>query len=69
VGVTSLMLTKLDEAPGAGAVLTAARRIKLPVSYFTTGQDVPDDIEAASAARAARMVLGHEDLFFRRPAA
>lgn len=69
VGVTALMLTKLDEAPGAGAVLTAARRIRLPVSYFTTGQDVPDDIEPASAARAARLILGQEDLFLRRPAA
>jgi flagellar biosynthesis protein FlhF len=69
VGVTSLLLTKLDEAPGVGAVLSAANRIKLPISYFTTGQDVPDDIEAASPARAVRLILGQEDLFRRRPAA
>ncbi len=69
VGVTSLLLTKLDEAPGIGAVLSAAKRIQLPISYFTTGQDVPDEIEAASAARAARLILGQEDLFRRRSAA
>jgi flagellar biosynthesis protein FlhF len=69
VGVTSLLLTKLDEAPGIGAVLSAAHRIQLPISYFTTGQDVPDDIEPASAARAARLILGQEDLFRRRSAA
>ena len=68
VGVTSLLLTKLDEAPGIGAVLSAAKRIQLPISYFTTGQDVPDDIEAASAVRAARLILGQEDLFRRRHA-
>ncbi|MBL8851025.1 MAG: flagellar biosynthesis protein FlhF [Planctomycetaceae bacterium] len=57
VGVTSLLLTKLDEVAGAGAILTAARRIALPISYLTTGQDVPDDIEAASTPRLARLVL------------
>jgi flagellar biosynthesis protein FlhF len=69
VGLTALLLTKLDEAPGLGAVLSAAHRIRLPISYFTTGQDVPDDIEAASAARAARLILGQETLFRRRSAA
>lgn len=58
VGVTSLLLTKLDEAAGAGAILSAAKRIQLPISYLTTGQDVPDDIEAASTSRLARLVLG-----------
>jgi flagellar biosynthesis protein FlhF len=50
-------------------VLSAAHRIRLPISYFTTGQDVPDDIEAASATRAARLILGQETLFRRRSAA
>jgi len=58
VGVTSLLLTKLDEVAGAGAILSVARRIPLPISYLTTGQDVPDDIEAASTPRLARLVLG-----------
>lgn len=60
VGVTSMLLTKLDEAAGPGAILSAARRIQLPISYLTTGQDVPDDIEAADAARAAQLVLNTE---------
>src|SRR5712691_746866 len=42
---TALILTKLDEAAGMGSLLTAARKLPLPVSYLTTGQDVPDDIE------------------------
>lgn len=63
VGVTSTILTKLDEATGMGSLLSAARNIPLPVSYLTTGQDVPDDIEPARAGRMARLVLGQENLF------
>lgn len=57
VGVTSLLLTKLDEAAGAGSILSAARRIALPISYLTNGQDVPDDIEPASTPHVARLIL------------
>ena len=59
-GATSLVLTKLDEALGMGALASVARRIPLPISYLTTGQDVPNDIEPASARRVARLVLGDE---------
>ncbi len=59
---TALILTKLDEAAGMGSLLTAARKLPLPVSYLTTGQDVPDDIETAHASRMARLVLGQEKL-------
>jgi flagellar biosynthesis protein FlhF len=59
---TRLLLTKLDEAAGMGALYSAARGIDLPLSYVTTGQDVPDDIERAAAGRCARLVLGLEDL-------
>jgi flagellar biosynthesis protein FlhF len=64
VGPTAVLLTKLDEAPGAGAALSAARRAALPVSYVTTGQDVPDDIEAADAGRLAQLILGEDTLEF-----
>jgi flagellar biosynthesis protein FlhF len=59
---TAMILTKLDEAAGMGSLLTAARKLPLPVSYLTTGQDVPDDIESANASRMARLVLGQEKL-------
>ena len=62
VNTTALILTKLDEAAGMGSLLTAARKLPLPVSYLTTGQDVPDDIECANASRMARLVLGQEKL-------
>jgi flagellar biosynthesis protein FlhF len=68
-GTTAMILTKLDEAVGMGSLLSVARRVPLPVSYLTTGQDVPDDIELASARRVARLVLGEESLFGRRKSA
>ncbi|MEO1995355.1 MAG: flagellar GTP-binding protein, partial [Planctomycetaceae bacterium] len=60
---TSMILTKLDEAAGMGALLSVSRNVPLPVSYLTTGQDVPDDIEPADATRVARLILGQDRLF------
>jgi flagellar biosynthesis protein FlhF len=63
VNPTSLILTKLDEAAGVGSLLSISRDVKLPFSYLTTGQDVPEDIEPANASRVARLVLGEDRLF------
>jgi flagellar biosynthesis protein FlhF len=60
VGTTALILTKLDEAPSLGHVLALLRSSRLPVSYLTNGQNVPDDIETAEAARMAGLILGTE---------
>ena len=62
VGTSSLVLTKLDEAHELGVMLNLARRVGLPISYLTTGQDVPDDIEPAETQRMARLVLGQDRL-------
>jgi flagellar biosynthesis protein FlhF len=60
VGTNRLILTKLDEATGLGNLLPVLRSSKLPLSYLTNGQNVPDDIETADAGRVARLVLGME---------
>jgi len=65
-GTTAMILTKLDEAAGLGTLISAARAIPLPISYLTTGQDVPDDIESAQAGRVARLALGRERISTRR---
>jgi len=57
VGTTALLLTKLDEATTLGSVLPLIRSSKLPLSYLTNGQNVPDDIETADPRRLARLVL------------
>jgi len=60
VGATALVLTKLDEATGLGNLLPVLRTSKLPLSYLTDGQNVPDDIEVADRRKLARGVLGME---------
>ncbi|MES2792705.1 MAG: flagellar biosynthesis protein FlhF [Planctomycetota bacterium] len=62
VRTSSMILTKLDESPGLGQLLAALPELPFPISYLTTGQNVPDDIEPAVAARLARLVLGMETL-------
>lgn len=59
-GTTHLILTKLDEAIGLGSLLPLVRSSRLPLSYVTDGQSVPDDIAAAEGSRLARIVLGME---------
>lgn len=54
------ILTKLDESEHFGIVLNFARRVGLPLSFVTTGQEVPDHIELANAERLARRVLDQE---------
>ncbi|RIK86715.1 MAG: flagellar GTP-binding protein [Planctomycetota bacterium] len=60
VGVTSLIVTKLDEATGLGGLVKLARHSGLPFSYLTDGQNVPDDITVAEPQQMARMILGFE---------
>ena len=55
-----LILTKLDEAEGLGAILGVLGQANRPLSYLTTGQAVPDDIEPADRKRLARLILGLE---------
>lgn len=55
-----LIVTKLDEASFSGGVLAAYVHSGLPLSYFTTGQRVPEDIEAASAEGLSKVLCGEE---------
>ncbi len=52
-----LVLTKEDEALSLGAGLSMALRHRLPVSFVTTGPNVPADIRLAKAGRLAERAL------------
>ncbi len=58
VGVNKVILTKMDEAASLGAVVGLLKQINRPVSFITTGQEVPDHLETAKAERLAELVLG-----------
>ena len=48
-----LLFTKLDETGSQGAILSAALEAGKPLSFFTNGQNIPEDIEPAQRARVA----------------
>ncbi|MBI3461559.1 MAG: flagellar GTP-binding protein [Planctomycetes bacterium] len=52
-----LLVTKLDEANALGGVLSCMIRTGKPISYLTTGQDVPDNIEVADPAELAQRIV------------
>jgi flagellar biosynthesis protein FlhF len=72
---SSCVLTKLDEAASLGGVLSVLIRARLPVSYMSEGQRVPEDLRPARAlelvSTAVRLAkasgaAADEDLLRRR---
>ena len=59
VRIDKLIFTKLDEAAHVGVVLNVVRKVNKGLSYVTTGQDVPDDIEVGRGRRLAQLILGN----------
>lgn len=60
VNFNRLIFTKLDETETFGALLNVSHSTGLPLTYVTTGQNVPDDIEGANAEKLAKLILGVE---------
>ena len=52
-----IILTKIDECPRSGFVYNIIDQLAKPVSYMTNGQNVPFDIEKASPANMARLIV------------
>lgn len=53
----SYIFTKLDEVEDASPMVNFLLCQKRPVSYFTMGQKVPEDLEPASKKTLAKMIL------------
>ncbi|HEY2591788.1 MAG TPA: flagellar biosynthesis protein FlhF [Steroidobacteraceae bacterium] len=75
VNPTSCVLTKVDEAASLGGALSMLMRTRLPISYVSEGQRVPEDLRPAralelvsSAVQLARDAgaAADEDLLERR---
>jgi flagellar biosynthesis protein FlhF len=52
-----ILLTKVDETTSLGIILNLGEHIHMPISYITTGQNVPEDIERATVGKLARMIV------------
>ena len=61
IGVDKLIFTKLDETCSYGTILNVLHETKKPIAYFTTGQNVPDDIEVPDSLRLAQMLLRRDE--------
>lgn len=57
-----IVLTKLDEAVKTGILLDVLAKVGKELSFITTGQDIPKDIEIADGERLAGIILGEEVL-------
>lgn len=54
---TKFLFTKVDEAANLGTIINLLQQFPVALSYITTGQNVPDDIEVADPQKLATMIL------------
>ncbi len=57
VPIEHVLFTKLDETSTFGALLNIMMDFDRTASFFTTGQNVPNDIEIASGAKLVELLL------------
>ena len=56
-GLSGLIFTKMDECEDYGALFNIHFRNEFPLSYFTTGQKVPEDLMAANGSYIAEGII------------
>lgn len=49
LSIDTMMFTKLDETIGFGNIFSLAYETKKPISYFSVGQEVPEDLVTANS--------------------
>ncbi len=59
MGCDQLIFTKLDECQTCGMLYDVMEQAEIPVSYVTTGQNVPKDIRRMNPARLAELIMRH----------
>lgn len=60
IDIAGLVFTKLDESAKPGVVVSQNYKTGVPVVYCTTGQRVPEDIEAASGKKLGVRIFKKE---------
>ncbi|WP_027389529.1 flagellar biosynthesis protein FlhF [Chrysiogenes arsenatis] len=58
IEINRVIVTKLDETASCGSIFSALAKKGLPVSYFTNGQDVPNDLMPAEATTFYDILFG-----------
>ena len=58
----NIIITKLDETSSYGSLLNILDYAKKPLSFVTTGQNVPEDIKVLTPSELSNLILGGEVL-------
>ncbi|MFL0269636.1 flagellar biosynthesis protein FlhF [Candidatus Clostridium radicumherbarum] len=58
----NVIITKLDETTTYGSILNILDAAKKPLSFITTGQNVPDDIKHISTNEVSNLILGEANI-------
>jgi len=61
INIESVIVTKFDETKRVGDLIAFLTQKHLPVSYISTGQKVPDDLESATKEKILEQFLGEID--------
>jgi flagellar biosynthesis protein FlhF len=57
VPISHVIFTKMDETVSYGALFNVMKLLERPLSFLTTGQNVPNDIEVASGPRFVSLLM------------
>lgn len=58
----NIIITKLDETSTYGSILNILNYASKPLSYVTTGQNVPDDIKCLNSDEVVNLITGVETI-------
>jgi flagellar biosynthesis protein FlhF len=58
VPIHNFIFSKIDETTNFGSIFSLKAEKNIQISYITTGQNVPDDIEIPEPKKLAKLVLG-----------
>jgi len=57
LGIDRVLFTKMDEGMSFGPLFNFSLRTRIPFSYFTMGQKVPEDIEVANREKVIKLIF------------
>lgn len=57
LNIKNYIFTKIDEAENCGSIINHMMKMNIPISYITTGQNVPEDIISAADKDIVNLIL------------
>ena len=58
IGICSLIFSRIDESWMYGDILNISHKWGIPLSFFSTGQRIPEDLEKATRERVVERIFG-----------